>query len=224
VSPEIEISRVELLTTPFPGYRITVRNLGSQAVALFSVQSYRGSARAASAAMRGDRGRPVMPPGETYSFDLPVGGGSAVPGATLMVPEPLDLIEIDEVLWADGTAIGRHGSNPLTFVTATDGGRRIQFERALKVLRAAQSQQGRSVPDLLSLIRHGFEVIPESDDTRLEPARQMMQATRATVLRDLENFESQSSRDAAGVRLWIERTIASYEAWLKRLAVEKTGP
>jgi predicted component of type VI protein secretion system len=44
------------------------------------------------------------------------------------------------------------------------------------------------------------------------------------VLRDLDNFKGQSIRDVAEVRRWLERTIASYEAWLKRLAVEKAGP
>jgi hypothetical protein len=218
VSPEIEISRVDLLTAPSQGYRVTIRNLATQAVALFSVQSYRGVQRALSRVERGDRGQPAMVPGETRSFDLPISIGRGYPGAALFVPEPLDVIEIDEVLWEDGSTSGRHGAQPLGFVTATDGGRRLQFERALQVLRAAQNQQGRSVADLLSLIRHGFEDIPESDDTRLEPARQMMQATRALVLRDLEAVEASPVRDAAEVRFWIRKLIAKYEAWVERLA------
>jgi hypothetical protein len=218
VSSDIEISRVDLLTAPSQGYRITVRNLASQAVALFSVQSYRGPERALSRVARGDRGRPAMAPGEARSFDLPITAGRGYSGATLFVPEPLDVIEIDEVLWEDGTSIGRRGANPLGFGIASDGGRRLQFERALQVLRGAQRQQSRSVTDLLSLIRHGFEGIPETDDTRLEPARQTMQATRAMVLRDLDAFEASPVRDAAEVRLWIQKITATYEARLKQLA------
>jgi hypothetical protein len=42
VSPDIEIANVELLSAPYPGYRITLRNLGSKAVSNVHVQSYRG--------------------------------------------------------------------------------------------------------------------------------------------------------------------------------------
>jgi hypothetical protein len=223
VSPEIDISRIEVLTTPLPGYRVTLRNLGSQAVALFGVQSYRGTERAVSGVMRGNRGQPVMAPGATHTFDLPAGEVPADTGAAVMVPQPVDVIEIDSVLWEDGRVIGHH-SVPLTFVTATDGGRRLQFERALNVLRAAQRERGRSATDLLSQVRQGFGAIPDTDDTRLEPARQMMRATRAMVLGDLEAFEAQPVRNIAAVRRWVERTIAEYEGWLKRLAAETAGP
>jgi hypothetical protein len=220
VSPEIEISRVELLTAPSQGYRVTVRNVASQAVALFSVQSYRGTERALSRVERGDRGRPAMAPDETRSFELPISVGRGYSGAAQFSPEPLDVIEIDEVLWEDGSNIGRHGVKPLNFVTATDGGRRIQFERALQVLRAAQPQQSQSATDLLSLVRQGFQAIPESDDSRLEPARRMMRATRALLLRDLETFQSSQARRAAEVRLWIQAMISKYEAAVEGLAAE----
>jgi hypothetical protein len=50
VSPEIEITNVELLNAPYPGYRITLRNLGSRAVSNVHVQSYRGQERGAQCA------------------------------------------------------------------------------------------------------------------------------------------------------------------------------
>src|SRR6185436_7875067 len=70
VSPQIEIANVELLTAPYPGYRVTLRNLGTQAVSNVSVQSYRGGEKALSALKRTDDGRPMMQPGERYTFDL----------------------------------------------------------------------------------------------------------------------------------------------------------
>jgi len=57
VSPRIEITQVELLTAPYPGYRIRLRNLGTQDVSNFSVQSYRGADKALSAMKRADDGR-----------------------------------------------------------------------------------------------------------------------------------------------------------------------
>lgn len=159
-----------------------------------------------------------MAPDDTHSFDVPISVGRGYAGAVQFSPEPLDVIEIDEVLWADGSTTGRHGANPLNFVIATDGGRRIQFERALRVLRAAEAQQNESATNVLSLVRQGFQGIPESDDSRVEPARQMMRATRASVWRDFEAFESSPVRSAAEVRRWIQEMIAKYEAWLERLA------
>src|SRR4051812_10283799 len=54
VSPRIEIAGVELLTAPYPGYRITLRNLGTQGVSNFHLQSYRGSEKALSTLRRSD--------------------------------------------------------------------------------------------------------------------------------------------------------------------------
>lgn len=210
VAPEIEISRIDLLSAPYPGYRVTVRNLAAQSVALFSVQSYRGTAKAISLVPRGDRGRPVMAPGESHTFDLPLMSASA------WAPEPLDMIEIDAILWEDGTQTGMHG-RPFTLVTASDGGQRLQLDRALRVLHAAEQNSG-SAATLLSLLRQGFTALPESDPTRLEAARRSMRYMRTAILRDFDQFERSAPRDAAAVQSWIHATIAKYNALLKHLA------
>jgi hypothetical protein len=41
ISADIEIANVELLSAPYPGYRITARNIGGRAAANFQVQSHR---------------------------------------------------------------------------------------------------------------------------------------------------------------------------------------
>jgi hypothetical protein len=214
IAPAVEITAVDLLTTPYPGYHVTVRNVAAQAVALFSVQSYRGTEKAISALRRGDRGRPAMAPGESHTFDIPLTAGMGAPDRAWA---PLDVIEIDAILWEDGMQSGQHGA-PLNFRIAADGGRRLQLEGALRVLHAAE-KDGASATGLLSLLRRGFTALPESDVTRLAAARQSMHDTRLTILRDLqEEFERGSPRDAAEVRAWIHVTIEKYDAWLKRLA------
>lgn len=62
VTPELEIATVEILTAPYPGYRITVRNLAARAAANFRVQSYRNNRRALSALKSGKTGHPVLLP------------------------------------------------------------------------------------------------------------------------------------------------------------------
>lgn len=54
VSAEIEVANVELLTSPYPGYRITIRNLGSKGVSNVHLQSYYGDTKALSALKRAD--------------------------------------------------------------------------------------------------------------------------------------------------------------------------
>lgn len=44
VSPEVEVANVEVLSAPYPGYRVTLRNLGSRAVSNVHVLSYRARA------------------------------------------------------------------------------------------------------------------------------------------------------------------------------------
>ena len=63
VAPEIEIADVEVLNSPYPGYRITLRNLGSRGVSNMHLQSYYGEEKALSALKRSDDGRPMMQPG-----------------------------------------------------------------------------------------------------------------------------------------------------------------
>ena len=61
---DLEISFVDLLTAPYPGYRITVRNLSPKAAASFRVQSYSDDRPALSGIQRGVAGRPVLRPGD----------------------------------------------------------------------------------------------------------------------------------------------------------------
>jgi hypothetical protein len=166
---------------------------------------------------------PYMPPvasvvpeveisqGESHTFDLPL------TSARVWSPEPLDVIEIDSILWEDGTHNGTHGGITLGFGIAADGGRRLQPQRALQVLHMAEHNRGNTTA-LLSVLRQGFTALPESDETRLEAARQSMRAMRTTILRDLDGFERSLPRDAAAVRAWIQITIDKYDDWLKRLA------
>ena len=104
-TPNLEITSVELMNAPYPGYRITVRNLSDKAAANFHVQSYRGGEKALSGLPRGPEGRPVMTPGGTHTFELKLtSGGKHTAG--VWSPTPLDVIEIESVLWADGSSDG----------------------------------------------------------------------------------------------------------------------
>ena len=65
VSPNIAIADVEAHDAPYPGYRVTLRNLGDKAVSNVHVTSWRGDEKALSTLKRTDDGRPLMQPGAT---------------------------------------------------------------------------------------------------------------------------------------------------------------
>ena len=217
VTPELEFSSVEVRSSPYPGYHVTVRNLSQKSIATFTLQTYRGASKALSTVRAGTDGRPAMRPGDSYSFDVNLTGG-IVDGTGNWSPTPLDLIEVEAVLWADGTTSGQL-PNIAPRAIPGDAGSRITLARAIEILRAAASSSD-SGSDMLQRVRAGFEALPTSDDSRLEAAQASMRATRTTVLEDLRQFEGRRSatHEADEVRLWIQSTIQRYESWIRRLS------
>jgi hypothetical protein len=145
VSARIEIASVELLTAPYPGYRITLRNLGTEGVSNFRLQSYRGADKALSTLKRSDDGRPLMKPGESYTFDMNITSGSGSEGSPeTWSPRPIDVVEIGSVRWADGSQEGTSPYPQLHEFVEGQSGRRLQLRRIVDALRAtlAESTSG----------------------------------------------------------------------------------
>lgn len=220
ITPELEIGAVDLLSAPYPGYRVTVRNLSSKSVANFHVQGYRGAGKAHSFVPRGSAGRPAMHPGQSYTFTLPLSSGTDAPiGTRPWSPAPLDVIEIDSVLWGDGTLVGDSWSTRVQRTIPGNAGRRLQLSRAVDVLRAVE-RNDTAPEELLARIRSGFEALPAFDATRLADAEAGMREIRATVLDDLHRFESGRSgpHEGTDLRQWIRHTVERYERWMARLS------
>lgn len=101
----LEVSDIEAITEPAPHYRIHVRNVSAKAAMTVHFQSYRDG-RPSLSGQQGNRdGQPLIPPGGTYSFVMPAASGSQ-PTADGWAPTSHDLIEIEAVLWDDGTFEG----------------------------------------------------------------------------------------------------------------------
>jgi hypothetical protein len=216
VTPEIEISGVDLLSAPYPGYRLHLRNLSQKTVATFHVQAYRSGNKSMSAVKAGVHGEPAMPPGGDYTFDLNLTGARAN-GDGPVSPTPLDVIEIDSVVWADGTSTGPQ-VNGAAIAIPTDAGQRLMFERGLDVLRQALASPSNGA-QLLAEVRQHLATLPIDSD-RLPATQQAMRATRRLLLDDLNRFDKvQTVRpDAEAARLWIANAIRRYESWIKRLS------
>jgi hypothetical protein len=221
VTPLVEIANVELLNAPYPGYRITLRNLSTKAASNAHVQSYRGDEKALSALRRDDTGRPLMTPGATYTFDLNLTSGAASPVTTpgTWSPRPLDVIEIDAVRWEDGSYDGTPPYPHVDPVIEAEAGRRVQLQRVVNALRQTLHTRG-SGNELLAGVRSRIDALPAADADQLAGAQQAMRATKAATLADIRRFENHRSavESSSAVSEWLAYTLRRYEAWLKRVS------
>ena len=220
VSLQIEIANVELLTAPYPGYRVTLRNLGTQAVSNVSVQSYRGGEKALSALKRTDDGRPMMQPGERYTFDLNLTSGGAsdatIPGT--WTPQPLDVIEIESVRWADGAHDGTPPFPQIERKVESDSGERLQLRRIVDALRQTLDERG-SGSELLASAAARIDRLADAEADQLEAAQQAMRGTKAAARADIARFarDQRTAADTAAVTKWLKSMLTRYERWLARL-------
>jgi hypothetical protein len=216
VTPDVEVSSVELVRAPYPGYRVTLRNLTARPVASVAFQSYRAERPALSGLKAGADGTPLIAPWGDYTFTLNVTSGAPAEGAPWQ-PEPLDAIEFTMVRWADGTTAGVPRDVSAVKIPE-DAGRRIVLERAIGLLAEAATLP--DAPAMLAHVRQGISALPTSDPARLPETQRAMRETRAMVLDDLRWVEQQArlGQDEAAVRTWLTATRARYEAWRRRLA------
>jgi hypothetical protein len=216
VTPEIEISDVDTLSAPYPGYRVRLRNLSSKTIATFHVRAYGRPDKSISTVKTGEHGRPAMVVGGEYTFDVNLTGASRL-GDGSVSPTPLDVIEIDSVVWADGTTTGPQVNAAATAIP-NDAGQRLMIERALDILREVSAGPS-TRQEALAEIRLRFQALPIDAD-RLPATRNAMRATRATLIADLTRFENDRlvPHDDGTIRQWMAYTIARYQDWLKRLA------
>jgi hypothetical protein len=216
VTPKLEIGPVELLNAPYPGYRITVRNLSSKTAANFHIQSYRGAAQGLSSVQRGLEGRPAMTPGGSYTFDIPLTSGRKTDDGA-WAPAPLDVIEIDSVFWEDGSIDG--APNVVSARIPSESGQRLQLTRVTEILRHAIKEVDADT-GLLARIRMEIQALSDREEGQLPDAQTGMRLAKTAALADVARFERDRSTadDSAAVRRWLTSTIDRYERWMARLA------
>jgi len=218
VSPDIEIADVEVRSTPYPGYRITLRNIGDKAVSNVHLESYRGEEKALSALKRTDDGRPLMQPGATYTFSMNVTSGPGDLASGAWTPRPIDVIEFDSVRWADGTHHGTPPSAQLESLVESKAGRQLQLRRIVEALRQALGERGSGV-ELLDAATGRIGSLPDAEPDQLEGAKVAMRTAKAAALADLARLSHDHAppADAGAVVERVRSMLARYEEWLARL-------
>jgi len=218
VSTQIEVAAVELLAAPYPGYRITLHNLGTKAVANVHLQSYRLQEKAISALKRTDEGRVLMRPGDSFAFDLHLTSegvsNATAPGAWTI--RPLDLIEFDSVRWDDGTYDGASPYSHVDPVVESESGRRLQLRRVVDTLQAVLDESSARM-DLLRSACERIEALPDAESDQLAAAKSAMRSTKRTVRADL-TWLAENASTRTDARTQVTLLLRRYEAWLARLS------
>lgn len=220
VSPQIEIAVVELRSAPYPGYRITLRNLSSKAVSNVRFQAYRGDQKALSGLPRGENGRPLLTPGGSYDLDINLTSGGADPSTppSTWKPRGLDTIEIESIRWEDGSYDGASPYPASEAAIERDGGVRPQLTRVIAAYRDTLKMPGNSV-ELIRALKQRIAALPENNPQQLAGAQAAMRGVKAAVLGDIIRFENGAHPwGLADVREWLKLTLERYEAWFSRLA------
>jgi hypothetical protein len=221
VSSRVEIADIEPFDSPYPGYRLTLRNLGSKAISNVHVQSYRGDAKALSAIRRSDDGRALMPPGESYVFDMNLTSGSAngstVPGT--WTPLPLDRIEIDAVRWDDGSYDGTPPYPQIDRVIEGESGQRFQLRRIVDILTRTLAEQT-SGEAMLKSVRRQIDALPDAEPDQLAEAGRAMRGMKQAARDEIARFERSHSIEppSSAVVEWMKSVLARYQAELTRLS------
>ena len=220
VSSQIEIANVELLNAPYPGYRITLRNLGSKGVSNVHVQSYRGQEKALSALKRADDGRPMMQPGASYTFDMNLtsGGANGFTAPGTWTPQPIDLVEFDSVRWDDGTYDGNPPFPGADAIIEGESGQRLQLRRVINALKRTLAEPSSGL-ELVRSARANIDALTDAEPDQLDAAKRAMRGTKGVVRGDLARFERDTSTAPTSVaREWLTSLLERYEAWLTRLS------
>jgi hypothetical protein len=219
VSTQIDVAAVELLNAPYPGYRITLRNLGSKAVANVHLQSYRLQEKALSTLKRSDDGRALMQPGESVAFNLYLTSHAATDSTTPggWTPRPIDLIEFDAVRWDDGTYEGAPPFPHVDAVVDGESGRRLQLRRIIDTLRAVLDEPSAKTDPLITASEK-IDRLPDAEPDQLAAAKLAMRSIKRTVRADLTWLFEHRSTQTDDARKQMTGLLGRYEAWLARLS------
>lgn len=215
-SAYIDVAGVERLTAPYPGYRLTLRNLGAQPVASIEVQSYRQQTPALSFIKRHEDGRELIQPGESFTFDIRVMSDVLSDAQRAQTIHPLDRIELTSVRWADGTHDGEPRYPHIELTADSENGRRAQLRRVIEALHAAIAES-RSSSDVVSRATARIARLPDAEPDQLVAAQEAMRAVKRTVVRDLDRLIA-IRRSTLYDHDLLAVLVKRYETWLDRLS------
>lgn len=226
----LSIEGIEPVTSPAPGYLITVRNTTEVPVVTLAFNTYAGHAPALSGQEGDPAALPIVDGGGSFTFRLNVRGGREAGGA-YATATPLDDVVVTGVLWADGRSAGEESR--VVPMLAVHRGRLAALTPIIAVLR---DSPGSADPlATLRAVRAAIAAVPVAADAmavaavmRLVPGMNPhtaegvapaiaigSQNVRRRLVADIDRVLP--SLTPAQARQWLAEALPACEAWHARL-------
>lgn len=226
------IEGIEPVTDPVPAYRITIRNTTDIAVVTVAFNTYAAGVPNLSGQQGEPTALPVVPPGETFTFRLGV-GGSRTTGQSFATATPLDDVILTGAVWADGRTAGV--PQRVAPLLAVHRGRLAALTAATEMIQAEAIRRETDAVAALRRVRDAIAGLPSAADAlalgtvlRLVPGlapgdREGVapaiaagsQNVRQRLLADLDRVTPGITSVQA--RQWLDEALPACEAWLARL-------
>ena len=231
----IAVIGVELAPDGGPRYLVTVKNVATVDLRIFSLDVYRGGRLTLSGGRRGPEGRPIIDASATYAFDVPISMSTA--SNFTPVAQPADEIRITSALWTDGSVDGNVRKALET--VAVDYGMFLQLTPVIDAYRRvtadapadlrAAIEQLRATTAALSIdpgddavtvarLRMRFPELVDAVNAR-SLVKTGMDVVRTTALKDVSALEEMArTAKADDVARALSQAAERYAAWRARLA------
>jgi hypothetical protein len=234
-SPSIEVVTMQPNNTTLPSYQFVVRNVSSKNVTAMRVNVLQDGRMDLTSSPRGNEGKPLIVPGGTYEFTMPVATRS-VSTAGGYTPEilPNQTVQIATAIFDDLSFEGE-AETAVSFA-AMQLGRKRHLAKVLELFQAAASGDAPSDATIASLstavnslpleadsaavqeVLARFPNTPVEAQQRLRTIEVGMKGLRDEVLKGIREFQLRSRRaDTREIREWLTSTTTRYRLWLARL-------
>ena len=226
------IDAIEPVGEPLAAYEVTVRNTTDVPVVTIAFDAFAGEAPALSGQQGDASALPIVRPGETFTFRLPL-SGSRGSGQTYATAAPLDDVVVTGAIWADGRTTGeRTRLGPLL---ALHRGRLAALTTVTQVLRA---EADRPEADAVAAVRRVAEAVARvpsaADAMAVASVMRLVPSVNADAAEGVSAAISVGSRNVrqrlladlnrvmpgltpAHARQWLDNTRSACDDWLTRL-------
>jgi hypothetical protein len=225
----IVVSNVAVADLPAP-YRISFKNVSGKAVQTFELVASSGKGRRTLTWPEGRREHPLIEAGGEYEVEMPSEQQVKDPATSRFVSEQLHVIEVNTVVFTDGTYEGNPDlaglQNAMMFGTSTQLDRILSLMREAQGIADAESALAQLKADVSSLSEivdpTAFAVLksrfPSLSVGRKEDlrgsAQRKMHDVKAGLKREILEFERARGRaESESFKSWLEKEKAAYEKW-----------
>jgi hypothetical protein len=224
----VEVVGIEPLLSTLPRYKLTFRNLSQTSIHSLTVKIMQGERTLGTGRPQGSEGRPLMQPGESFEWRLPLATQAEGPADSYSPTVPLDQrVVVAGLVFSDGREEGVPGGMHLQ---GERYGRKIELRRILPLLESSLATANADLVDGPTGLRLQIEALTfdlteaEQDDLNktltvnenvskaIELGRHLM---RRDILEELQRVPAMT--DPQTFKVWLARAKERYSNWLLRL-------